>query len=420
MSESVQPRVVIIGAGFAGLWAAKALAGAPAQVTLVDRANYHTFFPLLYQVGAAEVEPESIAYPVRSVLRGKPGLNFVMAEVQGVSLERRTVQTSGPELAYDYLVVATGSITNYFGVPGAADHAFPLRTLPEGVQLRNHVLSCFEQASMATDPAEQARLLTFVIVGGGPTGVEYAGALQELVRTHITRDYPGLSAIEPQVMLLEAGPVLLATMPESLRAYTLRRLRQMGVNVRLAAQVAEVSATVVTLTGGETVPTATVVWGAGVRAHPSVTAWGLPQGPVGRVPVTATLQVLEHPEVYVAGDLAAFTHQGRVLPMTAAVACQMGNAVARNLRRELAGELPQPFHYRDQGNLAVIGRNAAVAHLFGLRFTGFPAWFIWLAYHLYALIGFRNRLAALSGWALDYLLMERAVRLILRVAERGH
>lgn len=417
MTTGGRPRVVIVGAGFGGLWTAKALAGAAADVTVVDRGNYHTFFPLLYQVGAAELEPESIAYPVRGVLRGKANIRFMLGAVRSLDLAAHTLDVDGAPLPYDYLVLATGSTTNFFGVPGAADYAFPLRTLPDGVALRNHVLLCFERAATASDAEARRRLLTFVVVGAGPTGVEYAGALQELVTHQQPRDYPQIPE-RATVVVLEAGPKVLAALPDPLGHYAADRLRRMGVDLRTGSQVARVTADSVELGDGTPLATETVVWTAGVRANVPVADWGLPSGPGGRVPVTPELQVPDHPEVYVIGDLAAAQQDGRPLPMLAAVACQMGDWTARNLRRQLAGQPALPFHYHDRGTLAVIGRNAAVAHLAGRNITGFPAWVVWLGFHLMALVGFRNRLAALSSWALDYIFFERVVRLILRVPER--
>lgn len=419
MTPLRRPHIVIVGAGFGGLWTAKALGNAPADVTLIDRGNYHTFFPLLYQVGAAELEPESIAYPVRNIVRGRDNLRFVLGEVSDIDLDARTVSAGDVTLDYDYLVLATGSTTNYFGVPGAAQHAFPLRTLTDGVALRNHVLTCLERAAVESDPDRRQRLLTFVVVGSGPTGVEYSGALAELVHTVAKRDFPMLEETPAQVVVLEAGARPLGALPEPLGVYAGRRLARMGVEVRTEAKVASVGPEAVELADGSRVPAETVVWTAGVRAHPVVEAWGFPTAAAGRVPVLPTLQLADRPEVYVVGDPAAAPGpDGRPLPMLASVALQMGEWAARNLRRQLAGQAPQPFVYRDRGTLAVIGRNAAVAHLFGRNLTGFPAWVIWLGFHLMSLIGFRNRLAALSSWAWDYLFSERVVRLILRGPDR--
>lgn len=413
MADREHPRVVIVGAGFGGLWAARALARSPVEVLLVDRNNYHTFLPLLYQVAAAELEPEAIAYPVRSILRKRPNIHFAMAEVKGIDLAARVVRTTDRVMPYDFLILAMGSTSNFFALPGAAEYAFPLKTLEEGVALRNHVLCCFERAVHEPDAEQRRRLLTFAIVGGGPTGVEFAGALAELLHGPILKDYPMLDFREVQVVLLEAMDTLLPGLPGRLRAYALARLRQIGVEVRLQAMVSEVTREAVHFRDGTVMPTETVVWTAGVRGDPLAQMAGLPIAHNGRVVVLPTLQVANHPEVYVIGDLAYVEEDGRPLPMMGPVAIQQGVAAARNIVRQMAEQAPLPFHYRDRGTMVTIGRNAAVAHPFGHAFTGFPAWVLWLSFHLLKLIGFRNRLLVLINWAWDYFLFERAVRLIL-------
>lgn len=409
-----RPRVVIVGAGFGGLWAARALPRSLVEVLLVDRNNYHTFFPLLYQVAAAELEPEDIAYPVRSILRKLASVEFTLADVKKVDLVAQVVDTDGPMIPYDFLILATGSTTHFFEVPGAAEYAFPLRTLEQGVALRNHILSCFERAVCEAEGERRQRLLTFAIVGGGPTGVEFAGALAELIYAPLAKDYPTLDFRKVRVVLLEALDSLIPTLPERLRAYALARLRKMGLEIRLQAKVSRITREAVHLKDGRVIPTETVVWTAGVRGDPLAQAWGLPTTRSGRVAVLPTLQLSGQPNVYVIGDLASLEESRRSLPMVAPVAIQQGVAAARNIARQIAGEAPLPFRYRDLGTMAVIGRNAAVAHLFGRwAFTGFPAWVIWLGMHLFHLIGFRNRLVVLTNWAWDYLFYERVVRLIL-------
>lgn len=404
--------MVIIGAGFAGLWAARELADAPVDVHLVDRTNFHTFFPLLYQVAAAELEPEDIAHPVRSILRRARNVRFALAEVRRVELDKRVVDVGGESLPYDYLVVAPGSTSHFFAVPGAEEFAFPLRTLEEAVPLRNHILGCFERADREEDGGRRRELLTFAIVGGGPTGVEFAGALAELIRGSLRRDYPRLDFREVRVVLLEALDGLLRTMTAKLGEYAVRRLQKMGVEVHLLTVVARVTEQGVELRGGGTLPTRTVVWTAGVRGPSLLEAWGLPVDRQGRVKVDATLRVPGREGVYVAGDAAAPQVPGSV-PMLATAAIQEGETVARNILRQVRGEEPRPFVYEDLGMLAVIGRNAGVAHLFGrAAFTGFLAWVLWLVIHIVRLVGFRNRFVVLSSWAVDYFLMERAVRLI--------
>ncbi len=413
MSHPNRPRVVIVGAGFGGLWAARALAHFPVDVLLIDRNNYHTFLPLLYQVAAAELGPEDIVHPVRSILRRLPNADFALAEVSKIDFRARWVETNGASIPYDYLILAAGSTTHFFGVPGGAEHAFALKTLEQGIRLRNHILTCFERAAKSGSAEARRRLLTFVIVGGGPTGVEFAGALAELLRRPLVRDFPRLDFREARVVLLEAAESLLPGLPERLRAYALARLRRMGVEVLLKAAVDRVTAQAAHLKDGSVLPSETVVWTAGVRGHPLAETWGLPTVRSGRVATLPTLQVQDYPEIYVIGDLANFEEGGRPLPMIAPVAIQQGRAAAENIKRQISGQAPVPFHYRDRGTMATIGRNAAVAYLAGKAFTGFPAWLIWLGVHLFNLIGFRNRLIVLINWAWDYFLYERAVRLVL-------
>ncbi len=408
-----RPRVAIVGAGFGGLWAARSLARSPVEVLLIDRQNYHCFLPLLYQVAAAELEPEEIAYPVRSILWKLPNARFVLADVKGVDLTHRVLETDGPVIPYDFLILATGSVSHFFGVPGADEHAFPLKTLEQGVALRTQILRCFERAAFETELGRRRRMLTFAIVGGGPTGVEFAGALAELIYGPFVRDYSMLDFQEVRIVLLEAMDGLLPGLPERLRGYALARLRRMGVEVRLQATVGQITEEAVRLKDGTVLPTETTVWTAGVRGDPLAQAWGLPTPRAGRVAVLPTLQVSDHPEVHVIGDLAHIEDGGRPLPMIAPVAIQQGVAAARNIARQILGQDPLPFRYRDPGVMATIGRNAAVVYWRGRSFTGFPAWILWLGVHLFNLIGFRNRLFVLINWAWDYLFFERAVRLIL-------
>lgn len=411
------PRVVIVGAGFAGLWAARTLADEPVDVLLLDRNNFHTFYPLLYQVGAAEIDTTEICYPVRKILRGQPNARFAMGDVEEVDLEARLVRVGGAEIPYDHLVLATGSTPHYFGVEGAAEHAFPLRVVQDGIALRNHVLARFERAARERDRARRRRSLTFVIVGGGPTGVEYAGALAELVFGPIARDYPEVDTGEIAIVLVEGLDRLLSGMPERLGRYAAERLEGMGVDVRLGRMVERVAPGGVRLDEGTEVPAETVVWTAGVRGDPAARRWGLPVGRGGRVDVEATLQVPGHPEVQVAGDLAGFEQDGELLPQVAPVATQQGEHAARNVLRLAAGREAAPFRYRDRGMLATVGRNHAVAAVFGRAFTGFAAWLLWLVIHVAKLIGFRNRLVVLTNWAWDYFTYERFVRLILPLGE---
>lgn len=409
-----RPRVVIVGAGFGGLWAARSLAGKGVDVTLIDRNNYHTFFPLLYQVAAAEIDPGDIAYPVRKILRKMKNVEFFLGEVTSVDFIAQVLSVEGHEISYDYLILATGSTTQYFDVPGAAEFTYPLRTLEEAIALRNHILSRFEQAVQEQDTGRRGRLLTFTIVGGGPTGVEFAGALQELICGPLLKDFPTLDFAEVRVLLLEAQERLLPGQPDRLQAYTLKRLRKMGVGVRLGGLVGQITPEAVHLESGETIPTESVVWTAGMRGDPLVKRWGLETNRGGQAIVRPGLFLAEYPQVYVVGDLASMQGAGESLPMVAPVAVQQAETAAANILRQIKGEEQQPFTYHDLGTMAVIGRNAAVANLFGRwAFTGFIAWVVWLVVHLARLIGFRNRIVVLTNWAWNYLFFERAVRLIL-------
>jgi NADH:quinone reductase (non-electrogenic) len=406
------PTVVIVGAGFGGLRAARALRTTPVQVVLLDRNNYHLFQPLLYQVATAGLEPEQIAKPVRAILRGQRNFDFRMMEVSGVDFAQRRLETSAGPLAYDFLVLAPGGETNFFGLEAMERHGFGLKDIPDAVAIRNHVLTCFEHAMLEPDPERRRAQLTFIVVGGGPTGVEMAGALSELIRLVLVKDYPRLNIKDVRILLLEANDRLLAAMPERLREAAGRTLWRKWIEVRFNASVADFDGERVRLKSGEVIPGHTVVWAAGVRATALNERLGLPTGRQGRIPVEPTLQVREHPEVYIIGDAAYREENGEALPMVAPVAIQMGESVARNIARTLRGQALEPFRYRDQGTLATIGRNAAVAHVFGLNWRGFPAWVMWLVVHIIQLIGFRNKLFVLLNWAWDYFFYERAARLI--------
>ena len=408
-----QTRVVIVGAGFAGLAAAKTLADAPAEVLLLDRHNYHTFLPLLYQVAAAEVDPSQIGFPIRTILRPLDNVDFMMAEVERVDLESETVLTQQGPVPYDYLILATGSEARFFDIPGAESTTFTMKSMTDGIDLRNHMLARFEEASRETDDARRQRLLTFVVIGGGPSGVEYAGALMELIDGPLAKDYPNFCVEDARVVLVEAASSLLGAMPQELGRYSAERLQKMGVEVLLETAVAEVSPDAVILANGTEIATETAVWTAGVGGEGIAVRSGMDTRPNKTVSVLPTLQTSGEPNVYVAGDLAAFEQNGDILPMVAQVAMQQGEAAAQNIIRQITGEALRPFSYQDKGSMAVIGRNAAVAKIAGKAFTGFAAWLIWLLVHIMQLVGYRNRLLVLVNWAWSYFTFERLVRLIL-------
>ena len=407
-----RPTVVIVGAGFGGLRAAHALRKAPVDVILIDRHNYHLFQPLLYQVATAGLEPEQIAKPVRAILRGQANLDFRMTEVTGLDLEGRLVATADGAIPYDYLILAVGGETNYFGLESVVRHGFGLKDIPEAIRIRNHVLHGFERAVLEHDPERRRAELTFVVVGGGPTGVEMAGALSELIRLVLVKDYPRLNVKDVRVLLVEATDRLLGPMPPRLREAAAETLWRKHVEVRFGATVADYDGARVLLKSGEVIPARTLIWAAGVQAVPLTARLGLATGRQGRIPVSATLQVAEHPDIYVIGDAAYLEADGQPLPMMAPVAIQMAETAAENIRRRVAGKPSVPFLYRDPGSLATIGRNAAVAYIRGIGFTGFPAWVVWLVVHILQLIGFRNKLFVLLNWAWDYFFYERAARLI--------
>ena len=413
MAEERRSRVVVIGAGFGGLWAIRALDKAPVDVTLIDRNNYHTFLPLLYQVAAAELSPGDIAYPVRGVLRQSRNVRFVMAAVQTLDLEQRVVKTSGIDVPYDYLILALGSKSMFFGVPGAAEHAYRLKSLDQAANLRTRILDCFERAAHEPDQEVRRRLLTFAIIGGGAMGVEFAGALAELVHGPLKRDYAADDIQNVRILLLEGTDRLLPEFSPRQQRYCLQRLQRMGVEVRLRSLAARVEAEGIHLRDGQQIDAGTVVWTAGVRGQELAEVAGLPTNRRGQVPVEPTLQIPGHPEVYVVGDLAYLESDTGPLPMVAPVATQGGAAAGKNIARQVASQPTLPFRYKDRGRMATIGRNAAVAEVAGMGFTGLVAWLLWLVIHLFNLIGFRNRVIVLINWAWDYLLMERAVRLIL-------
>ncbi len=412
MTGAAKPRVVIVGAGFAGLRAARELMPLPVQVMLIDRHNFHTFVPLLTKVATTAMKAESVARPIRQIFPPSDRLRFLMAEARGIDLRRRTLYIDGKSLAYDFLLLATGSRPFLERIPGAAEHAFALRSMEQAVALRNRVLSCFEEASQEKDVERRGELLTFAIVGGGAAGVEFAGALAELVQGSLTRDFPELDFREVQVVLLEASGRLLPALDPELCRYALERLRLLGIEVRLRSTVTRIEPGAVFLEDGFTFRARTVVWAAGLRGDPLAGQWRLPVNALGQVTVLPSLQVPGQPQVYVAGDLAEVP-AGQPLPMVASLAAAQGAAAARNIVRQIAGEAPLPFDGRTWGTQLTIGRHRAVVQNRRGTFTGLRGWFIWLTRNVYRLIGFRHRLRTLRNWAWEYYFAERSARLIL-------
>ncbi len=407
------PHVLILGGGFGGLYAAKALGGAAVRVTVVDRRNHHLFQPMLYQVATAGLNPSDIASPIRSILRASRNTEVVLAEAARVDVNARQVHlTDGTVLAYDYLVVATGARHSYFGHDEWETLAPGLKSLEDALDIRRRVLLAFERAERETDPVRRHAYLTFVVVGGGPTGVEMAGAVAEIRRYALRRDFRRIDPAEATVMLLEGGPRLLPSYPESLSGQAKQKLRRLGVEVRTETLVTDIRQGSVSAAGW-TIPTQTVIWAAGNTASPILKTLGAPLDRMGRALVEPDCTIPDHPEVFVLGDAANFGHQeSGPLPGICPVAIQMGQYTARLIEGDLAGRPRRAFSYWDKGQLAVIGRGQAVADIWKLHFGGFLAWVIWIFVHVFFLIGFRNRVLVLLQWAWSYVTYGRGARLI--------
>lgn len=413
------PQVVILGGGFAGLYAARGLRRAPVRVTLIDRRNHHLFQPMLYQVATAALNPSDIAAPIRSVLRNQANAEVLLAEVSTIDVPtRRVTLTDGSQIAYDYLIIATGAHHSYFGHNEWETLAPGLKSLEDAVEIRQRVLLAFERAERETDPVRRHAFLTFVIVGGGPTGVEMAGAVAELRRYALRRDFRRIDPGEATVMLLEGGTRLLPSYPPSLSDQAKKELRRLGVEVRTETMVTDIRPGSV-VAAGWTIPTQTVIWAAGNLASPILNSLGAPLDSAGRAIVEPDCTIPGHPEVFVLGDAAHFEHQeGGPLPGVSPVAIQMGEYTAGVIAGDLNGEPRRAFQYWDKGQLAVIGRGRAVADIWKLHFGGLLAWFIWTFVHIFFLIGFRNRILVMIQWAWSYLTYGRGARLI--TAETPH
>ena len=405
---------VIVGGGFAGLWATRALASAPVRITLIDRHNHHLFQPLLYQVATAGLSAPDIAAPLRHILRKQANVEVRLAEVAAIApQEKHVVLADGTTIAYDALLLATGATHAYFGHDEWARHAPGLKTLDNALQLRRHLLLAFERAEAETDPGKRAAWLSFAIVGGGPTGVELAGTLAEIARHTLKNEFRRIDPSQARVRLVEAGPRVLASFPDTLSEKARRQLERLGVEVVTGTPVSDITDEGYRL--GETfIPAKTVVWAAGVAASPLARTLGVSLDRAGRVPVQPDLSVAGHPDIFVAGDLAAVTSDGRPVPGVAPAAKQMGRHVAQVLRARLDGRAsPGDFRYQDYGNLATIGRMAAVVDFGRLKFSGLLAWWFWLTAHVFFLIGFRNRLVVLLNWCWAYWSYQRGARIIL-------
>ena len=421
MQATAVPHVVIVGGGFGGLAAAKALKGAPVRVTLVDRANHHLFQPLLYQVATAALSAADIAAPIRAILRNQRNAAVLLGEVIRVDLANRAVilapdpetgETADDRLPYDYLILAPGALTTYFGHGAWVKDAPGLKSLDDAIEIRRRVFLAFEAAEREHDFVTRQRLLTFVVVGGGPTGVELAGALAEIAHEALDREFRAINPDDATIYLLDAGPRILPTFPERLSRKAAKDLENLGVNIHSRAAVTGIEHHAVHL-GDERIDAATVIWAAGVTASPLGTCLGVPLEKGNRVPVEPDLTLREHPDVFVIGDLAALKDQhGNLLPGLAPVATQQGETAAANILSTICGKSRAAFHYRDRGNMATIGRNRAVAVVYGIKTSGFIAWLAWVFIHILSLISYRNRFAVMAQWTYAYFTHRRPARLI--------
>jgi NADH dehydrogenase len=414
MTEQKTAHVVIVGAGFGGIRAVRALSKSSPQITLIDMHNYHLFQPLLYQVSTATLSIDDIAYPVRAMIKNEKNVLFRMGEVTSIDLEQKAVILGSDSIAYDYLILAAGGATNFFGMESVEQNSFGMKTLDEAVTIRNHILHQFELASVEKDPDKRRALLTFAVVGGGPTGVESAGALSELIYLVMANEYPNLNFKEVRIILVEASDKVLAAMPAELREATVEQLIRKHLEVRLCVQVTGYDGQHLTLKGGEIIPTHTVIWAAGVKAAPLMHKIDILKDSVHRAIVNEYLQLQNHPEVFVIGDSAHFEQNGRPLPMVAPVAIQQADVATKNIVSLIQGKELTKFVYKDMGNMATIGRNAAVVHMGSLKLEGFIAWLIWSLVHILRLIDFRNRFVVFMKWVWEYLFYDRLVRIITR------
>jgi NADH dehydrogenase len=407
-------RVVIVGGGFGGLTCAKALEGAQVEVTLVDRQNHHLFQPLLYQVAMAGLSPSEIAAPIRSILSGQANVTVLLAEASSIDLAARTVQLAqGGALAYDYLVLAPGARTHYFGNEAWAHYAPGLKSLDDAVEIRRRVLLAFEAAEREPDPQRRAQLLSFVVIGAGPTGVELAGAIAELARFVLARDFRRARPSEARVLLVEGGPRVLSSFDPALSERTVQQLSELGVHVRTGTLVERIGDEGVRLRTGEVIAASTVLWAAGVACSPLIAGLGVEVDRMGRARVAPDGSLVGHPEVFVIGDAASLDGpDGKPLPGVSPVAMQMGRHVARIIARGVPPEAREAFAYVDKGAMATIGRSRAIAQMGKLKLSGFVAWLAWLLVHIWYLIGFRNRLLVMFDWAMSYFTYRRGARLI--------
>jgi NADH dehydrogenase len=415
MLRKEELHVVILGGGFGGLKVARGLNCPGIRITLVDRSNHHLFQPLLYQVATAALAAPDVSAPIRQLLSGQKNATVLMGGVERIEVERKRIVVGGQHIEYDYLVLATGMRHAYFGHEKWATHAPGLKTVGEALDVRRRILRAFEAAELESSAEHRRAWTTFVVVGGGPTGVEMAGALAEIAGRTLARDFRRFDPRTTRVILVEAGPRILSPFSENLSRKAQKQLEELGVEVRTGTAVSDLGSDFVELAGGETIATRTVLWAAGVQASPLTAHLGVPLDRAGRVWVEEDLSVPDRREVFVAGDLIAKTQNGKPLPGVAQLATQSGTHIARSIRGDLAGKRREPFVYVDKGSMATIGRNRAVAQIGRFEFSGFSAWWLWLTVHLLALVGYRSRVSVLMEWAFSYLSWQRRSRVILEV-----
>ena len=416
--NGVLPRIIIVGAGFGGLFAARALANKPVEVLLIDRSNFHTFTPLLYQVATCALDPSEIAYPIRTIFRKNRNIRSLLGDVSAIDYANKTIDVQiGEHIrqeAYDYLILATGSTPTYFGNDVFRENALELRTLNDAIHLRNHILSLFEQAAWVEEESMRQAMTTIVVVGGGPTGLETAGAIYELYNHVLNKEYLH-HEMKTRVVLVEMQPYLLAPYPEPLQQAALEQLRSLGVEVLLGNPVQEVAKDHITLADGKAIATYTLVWAAGVKGSPLAEMLNVPLERGGRLPILPTTEVINRPAIYAVGDMTYLEDEaGEPYPMVIPVAQQQGELAAQNILAEIEGKEKRPFHYHDRGSMATIGRRRAVAWIYNkIPLSGYLAWLAWLILHLATLLGFRNRLNVFVNWVWNYFTYDRSVRIIL-------
>lgn len=411
---SKKPKIVIVGSGFAGLRVIRKLARAEAEIVLIDRHNYHTFIPLLYQVATGFIPPEAIAYPARKYLRSIPQARFIQAEVQSIDRTARLVKTDVLNITYDYLVIATGSQSKFLGVSGASEYSLPLRVLEDAVRIHDRIISNFERAAICPDIEIRKQLLTIAIVGGGATGVELAGALLELTKGSLAKDYPAIDPQEVTIVLLHSGERLLSDYPPHLSKYVCKQLRRRGIKVNLETRVESVMPDAIKLESGTVWKSAAIIWTAGVEANYPQTKDDLDTGAKNKICVRSTLQLPDYDNVYAIGDTAFVEHNGEPLLGIAPEALQQGDLVGKNIVKQLKGLSPKPFKYFNKGKAAIVARNSGIAYLLGrIPLKGFAAWLMWLGIHLYYLPGLANRCIVLGSWIRDYFTHERDLRQLL-------